>query len=68
MLQYGATRNAYSVDQPFDQINGHMEDSAREWDNRKRLIDREIPVNRGCADISIGRLLLKLAGITDNAR
>ena len=66
MLQYGATRNAYSFEQLVEFINYYLEDRSRDQDKRRNLVDQEISTNRGCAGRAIGKYILSLAGIGDD--
>ncbi len=68
MLQYGATKNAYTIDQLLEYIDYYLDDPSRDRDKRKNLVDQEVTTNRGCAGESIGKWLLSLAGVTNDAR
>ncbi|RJX34044.1 MAG: hypothetical protein C4525_07865 [Desulfarculus sp.] len=65
VLESGACRNAYSFGELEALLNGYLRDPSLDRENRARLVDKMIPVNRGRAGQAVGRRLLHLAGLAE---
>lgn len=60
ILQTGACKNAYTLDQVIAFINEYLANPKKEQAQRKRLVAQEITTNPGIAGESIGKYLLQL--------
>jgi len=60
ILKYGSIKNAYTFEELFKFINEYLENRALEREQRKRLVDNEIPIRSGDAGKRIGKYLSKV--------
>ena len=58
ILQYGATRNAYTMEQLITYLNAYLADPILDKGNRHALVENEITTNRGVAGKAIAQRLL----------
>ena len=61
MLSTGASRNAYTFEELLRYTREYLDDPSRDAEGRRRLVDQEVAVNRGCAGRRIAELLQALA-------
>jgi len=60
LLKCGASRNAYTIEQLIEYINYYLEDRSRDSESRRKLVDQEITMNRGCAGRKIAEYIYGL--------
>jgi hypothetical protein len=60
VIATGGVFNAYSIDEMIVGLNRYLENPVAEADGRRRIVEQEIPVNRGCAGNVIGKYIADL--------
>ena len=60
VLATGGIARAYTESALIDAINRYLDDPSLDRAARRRIVDQEIPVNRGCAGRAIGEHILAL--------
>jgi hypothetical protein len=60
VLDTGGVARAYSEDALIDAVNRYLDDPTLDREGRQRIVDQEIPVNRGCAGRAIGEHIISL--------
>lgn len=58
IIRSGGVRNVFTEEELFDAVNAYLENPALDREGRKRIVDQEVPRNRGCAGRAIGEHVL----------
>jgi hypothetical protein len=66
IVRSGGVRNVYTETALIEAVKGYLDDPACDGEGRKRIVDQEVPVNRGSAGRVIGRHVISLVEASRN--